>query len=121
MTEYRFRIEDDYDYDPATSVDWDDESTAAYVSAFATGDLAAFGLILERKSDVCAHCKRGGEWEVADSLWGIDVSVADEFATGGAFPNDGEPVSTETATAWTSYLGECARSMFWDATTTKEN
>lgn len=118
--EYRFRIEDDYDYDPATSVEWDDESTAAYVADFESGHLAAFGLILERKSEVCAHCGAGGKWEVAASLWGIDVIVADEFATGGAFPHD-EPVSIETATAWTTYMGDCARDLLSEATTTEEN
>jgi hypothetical protein len=62
-TPVRFQIVPDEDYDPRTSVDWDDESTDAYVARFERGDLAPFGIIVERG-------------EQTASLWGVDVAVS---------------------------------------------
>jgi hypothetical protein len=76
MTTYRFRIVDDQDFDPSTSVDWSEEETAEYVARFDTsGDLGAFGLEVERSVPECVHCGRGQSWEPGASLWGIDVVV----------------------------------------------
>lgn len=61
---------------PATSVDWDDESTAAYVAQFESGELEAFGIIVERQTPECPTCHRGPTWEHGASLWGIDVYVS---------------------------------------------
>lgn len=72
----RFKIVQDEDFDPATSVDWDDESTAAYVAQFESGELEAFGIIVERQIPECSTCKRGPTWEHGASLWGIDVCVS---------------------------------------------
>lgn len=75
MSTYRFRIIEDDDYDPATSVDWSDEDTAAYVARFQSGELAAFGIVVEveRPFACCDVCGQGATWENGASLWGIDV------------------------------------------------
>ncbi len=74
-------IEVDTDYDPATSVDWPADETAAYVERFRRGELTAYGVMLVK----------GVARDVIGSLWGCDVETSNAdnvYYTLASIPDD---------------------------------
>lgn len=94
---FRFRIVADEDYDPATSVDWDEAETAAYVARFESGDLAAFGVIVER-----------GDKDA--SLWGVDVATSSHTVDGHTYARD-EALDVVEIDTWYSEDSDEARTL----------
>ena len=78
---YAILIEIDTDFDPATSVDWSEAETAAYVAEFERGELTAYSVSVVRvDDDGDVISKRYGDGSYGPvrlaSLWGCDVATA---------------------------------------------
>lgn len=104
----RIRIEYDYDYDPASSVDWSEEETAAYVQRFNNGELYAVGIIVERQ------CKCCQTWLHKNSLWGIDLETNDPGILAAIWKHGNDlpiTITVEEARALPGYLGDVVADM----------
>lgn len=102
MTETRIVIvpDDEHNARPGDFVAMGDEEDREYVAQFERGELAAFGVLLQRK---CPNC---GAYETVADLWGCDSY---EMGSAGTYESADEIAS--------EYLRSVARDLYAEALT----